>query len=465
LVASSACAFLLNFLVNDWGRVQNFDDFCLQAIPDGTLFRCKSGLHFVEQQSTSLTLKICREMIRTSLKAVVVFKEYLQVARSLSVKQISALPGVRQFSSIDSHRNSMFKQYVEKKEMKSFMISSLTKVGADVSHADALADVLIDADYRGHYSHGLNRLDMYIRDFVTGICNVSGSPKVVKENIATALVDGNNLLGPVVGKFCIELAMEKADKCGISMVVANNSNHYGIAGHYPLYAASKGFIGMSFTNTSPFVLPTHGKQPMYGTNPIAFVAPAEGSDNFALDMATTTVAVGKIELAERKGEKMPSSWAADKTGKETNNPSDALSGGALLPLGGMEITGGYKGYGLGCMVEILCGVLADAAWGPNIRRWKDGTKKANLGQCFVAVKVDDFAPNFRSRLQMLLDTLRAEESIDPEMPVLVAGDPERKHMKLCDDLGGIPYHPNQIQYMFDIAERFQLQKPKVQMIK
>ncbi|KRZ86732.1 Malate dehydrogenase [Trichinella sp. T8] len=386
----------------------------------------------VEQHSTSLTLKICREMIRTNLKAVAVFKEHLQVVRSSSVKHISALQGVRQFSSIDSHCNSMFKQYVEMKEIKRFMVSSLTKVGADVSHADALAEVLIDADYRGHYSHGLNRLDMYIRDFVTGICNVSGSPKVVKENMATALVDGNNLLGPVVGKFCIELAMQKADKCGISMVVAKNSNHYGIAGHYPLYAASKGFIG---------------------------------SDNFALDMATTTVALGKIELAERKGEKIPSSWAADKTGKETNNPSDALSGGALLPLGGMEITGGYKGYGLGCMVEILCGILADAAWGPYIRRWKDGTKKANLGQCFIAVKLDDFAPNFRTRLQTFLNTLRAEESIDPEMPVLVAGDPERLHMKLCDDLGGIPYHPNQIQYMFDIAERFQLQKPQVQTIK
>ncbi|KRX37210.1 Malate dehydrogenase [Trichinella murrelli] len=440
LVSSSACAFLFNLLAKLARLGQSY------IYLTGRCFVI-NPVSLVEQHSTSLTLKICREMIRTNLKAVAVFKEHLQVVRSSSVKHISALQGVRQFSSIDSHCNSMFKQYVEMKEIKRFMVSSLTKVGADVSHADALAEVLIDADYRGHYSHGLNRLDMYIRDFVTGICNVSGSPKVVKENMATALVDGNNLLGPVVGKFCIELAMQKADKCGISMVVAKNSNHYGIAGHYPLYAASKGFI------------------PMYGTNPIAFVAPAEGSDNFALDMATTTVALGKIELAERKGEKIPSSWAADKTGKETNNPSDALSGGALLPLGGMEITGGYKGYGLGCMVEILCGILADAAWGPYIRRWKDGSKKANLGQCFIAVKLDDFAPNFRTRLQTFLNTLRAEESIDPEMPVLVAGDPERLHMKLCDDLGGIPYHPNQIQYMFDIADRFQLQKPQVQTIK
>lgn len=184
---------------------------------------------------------------------------------------------------------------VPKAEMQSFIVRCMTKVGAEKAHAEALADVLVTGDYRGHFSHGLNRLQMYITDIQKGVCERSGEPVVAKETVATALVDGKNLLGPVVGKFCMELAMQKARQAGIGWVVARGSNHYGIAGYYSMMASSKGLVGMSYTNASPLVAPSGGKKKFLGTNPISVAAPGKDGDSFVLDMATSAVALGKVD--------------------------------------------------------------------------------------------------------------------------------------------------------------------------
>ncbi|CAD6192572.1 unnamed protein product [Caenorhabditis auriculariae] len=185
---------------------------------------------------------------------------------------------------------------VPRDEIHKFMVTCMTKAGASELHARQLADVLVEGDVRGHYSHGLNRLDMYVRDVTHKTCKGDGEPVVLKERAATAWVDGNNLLGPVVGNFCMNLAVEKAKEAGVGWVVAKGSNHYGIAGWYALQAMKSGMLGMSMTNTSPISFPTRSAVPALGTNPLSLGAPAAGNESFVLDMATTTVAVGKASL-------------------------------------------------------------------------------------------------------------------------------------------------------------------------
>ncbi|KAL7643190.1 UNVERIFIED_CONTAM: hypothetical protein RMT77_006480 [Armadillidium vulgare] len=333
---------------------------------------------------------------------------------------------------------------VKPEEVKRFMVECMLSVGTSKAHATQLADVLVAADLRGHYSHGLNRLEMYVNDIEKKICNGGIEPTIVKESVSVALVEGNNALGPVVGNFCMNLAIKKAKETGIGWISAKGSNHYGIAGWYAMLACKEGLLGMSFTNTSPLVAPTRAKHRCLGTNPLAVAAPANNGDSFVLDMATSAVAVGKIEVQRRKEEPIPEGWAIDQDGNLT---TDAAKGavGALMPLGGPEITSGYKGYGLSMMVEIFCGMLSGGHYGPNVRRWMSTSAEADLGQGFVAIDPSFFAPGFTDRMSDLMDHCRKMEPADPSKPVLIAGDPERAHEQKVKEEGGITYHINQIK--------------------
>ncbi|KAK2569542.1 malate dehydrogenase [Acropora cervicornis] len=408
--------------------------------------------------------------------------------------------GPRSFRSFSTARR-LLDEYkcVAVNEAESFIERCMRSVGTPDQHCRALSQALVAGDVRGHFSHGLNRLEMYVHDIEVGTTALEGKPEIVKETTATALVEGNNLLGPVVANFCNEMAMKKAKDTGVGWVACRGSNHYGIAGWYTMKA------GMSFTNTSPLIVPTrarecwflstirnykkaknkdvfvtvsvvlHGKmfeeetlmpldnpntliikpllsltaakcllsnQVTLGTNPLSVAAPGKNGDSFVLDMATSCVALGKIEMAKRKGVEMPHGWGVDSKGQETLDPEKVLSGGGQLPLGGMELTSGFKGYGLAMMVEVFCGILADAAFGPEIRKWKGDERVANLGQCFVAINPSAFAPGFEDRLQM-----------EGETSVLVAGDPERIHMRKVEQDGGISYHINLMDAMDKLADR------------
>ncbi|GMS86719.1 hypothetical protein PENTCL1PPCAC_8894, partial [Pristionchus entomophagus] len=350
---------------------------------------------------------------------------------------------------------------VERKEMHRYMVDCLLTAGAVKSHAGQLADVLIEGDVRGHYSHGLNRLEMYVQNLQEGSCERTGDPKILNERAGTAWVDGCNLLGPVVGNFCIDLAVKKAKEAGVGWVTAKGSNHFGIAGWYSMRAMKQGCMGLAFTNTSPLMYPTRAAKPALGTNPISLAAAGKEGDAFVLDMATTTVAIGKIELASRKGESVPASWGADGSGRVSTDPDTIRNEGALLPLGGDERSGGYKGYGMASMVEIFCGLLGGAQWGPHIRRWGSNAAVADLGQCFIAVDPTAFAPGFADRMQEFMDTMRGLPESQAGESVEVAGDMERRHEELVHTLGGIPYHPNQIEFANNLATKLGVAPPKL----
>ncbi|TPP67481.1 putative oxidoreductase YjmC, partial [Fasciola gigantica] len=183
---------------------------------------------------------------------------------------------------------------------------------------------------------------------------------------------------------------------------------------------------ISCTNTSRTVYPTRSKARTVGTNPITIAAPSsKPGDEFVLDMATSAVALGKLEMCRRRGLPIPEGWGADKNGRSTSEPAVAIEEGALMPLGGEERNSGYKGYGLGMVVELFCGILADAAYGPNIRRWMNTDRAANLGQSFVAIDPNAFAPGFGQRLSEYMNIMRnlprnqlADRLKVPRVPIL-----------------------------------------------
>jgi len=313
-------------------------------------------------------------------------------------------------------------------DLRRFIVDSMGGIGVLDNHAQKVANILIAADSRGHYSHGLNRLPLYHREVITGgSITEDTTPAVITETPAIAHLDGKNLLGAVAAEYAMEKCIEKAGNVGIGMVSMKRTNHFGIAGYYGLMAVEKDMIGMAFTNTSPLVVPTRSRDHALGTNPIAFCA---SKDYFHLDMATSTVALGKIEMARRLNKDTPHGWGVNKEGEVEQN-SHQITG--LLGLGGAEITGGYKGYGLGAMVEILCGVLSGSNFGKNIRSWtdvfeQDSVDPANLGQCFIAINPAMFSPNYKEDLKSYADMLRACKPAEGESSgPIVPGDRAKQH--------------------------------------
>lgn len=213
-------------------------------------------------------------------------------------------------------------------------------------------------------------------------------------------------------------------------------------------------IGVSLSNTSPVVVPTRAAKPSIGTNPLSVAAPGREGDNFLLDMATSAVAFGKLRMCRVKGIEMPQGWGVDSKGLETVNPVEAMDRGGLSPLGGAEITGGYKGFGLAMMVDVFCGILSGSAFGTDIKRWKGQEERIhNLGHCFIAVNPKVYTDGFEDRMQASMDQYRNLEPAEGETAVFVAGDPEREHMRKVGQDGGIHYHENVLKSMDKIADR------------
>lgn len=381
------------------------------------------------------------------------------LARNLfASKTVDALsPGKRGMAGKKTDHRSMV---VPKEEVVRFIAECMRAAGTIPDDAKIVADHLMTADCRGHFSHGMNRMQMYVHDIQHRITDPTAKPQVLTDFQAIALVDGNNALGQVVGNFCMEMAIEKARKFGIGMVTARGSNHYGIAGYYALMAMQQEMIGFSCTNTSPLMAPTRSRKAALGTNPLSLGMAARHGDQFVLDMATTTVALGKIELAIRKKEQIPEGWALDSEGKVTQSAEAAYEASLLMPLGGKESNSGYKGYGLALMIEVLCGILSGSEFGPNIRQWKTGDRVANLGHCFLAINPEAFTDGSKDRLSSLLKQLRSLP-VSGDQPVLIPGDPERQAMEKVEKEGGITYHENQLKAMEEFAKQMQVTPMKL----
>src|SRR5262245_57329549 len=213
------------------------------------------------------------------------------------------------------------------------MLSLFGKQGLLPDDARTVADVLLAADLRGVDSHGVSRIFYYVMKLQAGSINKTPDVRVVSDAPACALIDGDNGMGPVVGKRAMKLAIEKAATQGIGFVAVRRSNHYGIAGYYAMMALERDMIGISGTNSVCMVAPTYGAEQMYGTNPLGVACPAAREEPWVLDMATSSAPFGKLELAMRSGSKVPTGWVQDGEGHPSDDPSMPMGAGALTPLG------------------------------------------------------------------------------------------------------------------------------------
>jgi L-2-hydroxycarboxylate dehydrogenase (NAD+) len=338
----------------------------------------------------------------------------------------------------------------------------LKKVNVSQEDARITADVLVEADLRGIVSHGVARLRRF---YVNGIQNGKITPRpqarVLTDTPATAVLDAGAGLGHPVSYRAMEKAILKAGDLGVGFVAVRNSNHFGIAGYYATMALEHDCIGIAMTNSSPLMPPTFGQLAKLGTNPIAVAAPAGEEWPFVLDMATSTVPEGKIEVYDRLGKPLPVGWVADETGAPITDAARALerrrqrAGGGLLPLGGAgELLGGHKGYGLALWVEIFCALLSGApcSYETYPTRADGKPRPSQVSHFFGAWQVDQFRPvgEFTAAMDDLQRQLKNAPKLKGETRIYIHGEKEfeERQRRIRE---GIPLNPKVVDELRSTA--------------
>jgi LDH2 family malate/lactate/ureidoglycolate dehydrogenase len=268
-------------------------------------------------------------------------------------------------------------------DLKRAVTAVIAAVGLEPPLADVFADSLVMADLRGVKSHGVVRLPAYVRRVETGVMDPRAATPFVRDEGATALLDGGNGFGQVAGWRAMRRAMEKARALGVGVVGVQRSNHFGIASYYAMLALEEGQIGVVLTNASPAMNPFGTKTPLLGTNPVAVAVPAGAEAPIVLDMSTSMVARGKIRFAALTGQAIPPGWATDREGAPTTDAAKAIQGS-------LEPIGGAKGSGLSLVIDILCGVLTGSCLTGEVKTIVDVTGPARTGHFFMALDIGRF---------------------------------------------------------------------------
>jgi L-2-hydroxycarboxylate dehydrogenase (NAD+) len=334
--------------------------------------------------------------------------------------------------------------------LHAFVVDVFAALGVPTDDAHTVADVLIASDLRGIDSHGVARLKYYYHRLVDGVQRPVTMTTVVKDTETTAVLEGGHGMGHVVACQAMQMAMNKAKDHGLGSVSVRNSSHFGSAGYYARMAANRGMMGLAVTNATPTMAPTFGREPMLGTNPIAFAAPSDMGYPFCFDAATSVASYGKMELREQAGKSVPVGWAADKEGRPLTKPVEiynliAESAAVLLPLGGAgESLGGHKGYGLATMVEILSASLSGGSFQRGLGGYaRDGSHRLYmLGHFVLAIDIKHFIPLEQSRriTGQIMRNLQGSRKAVGHGRIYVAGEKEHE-MEQRRRREGIPLGP------------------------
>jgi len=353
------------------------------------------------------------------------------------------------------------------KELEDFCSAVFQKHGLGAREALDSAKVLVAADARDISSHGVGRLRRYMIGFQEKTILPDAEVEILRETPVSLVLDAHGAMGAPVSIRAMESLLDKAEKTGMAMGSVRDSNHFGIAGYYAMMALERDMIGIAMTNTAALGVPTFGRQVMFGTNPIAFAAPADMEKGFVLDMATTVVPRGKLEVYEREGRDLPPGWAVDRRGLTGTEPAQLLDdmfyrrGGGILPLGGEgELFSGYKGYGLAVLVDICCAMLSGGLFGPEVR----DTEKAAGRVChyFGAFRVDAFRDprEFRADMDRMLRGLRETPVAEGQKRVYFAGLKEFEAEERAAR-EGVPVSQKVYDDLQEIAKEMGLTLPEV----
>ena len=336
--------------------------------------------------------------------------------------------------------------------LEQFAAALLVRDGVSSGHAAIVAQSLVAANLRGVDSHGVQLLSYYLNQIEHHNIDISAAGAIANSVGGTMLYDAQNGLGAVVSETCCDHANRLAGEHGISMVVVKNANHFGACAFWAQKISAAGNIGIVICNASPLVAPWQGKQVRFGTNPICMAVPG---DRFLLDMATTAVAANKIyKAATNNVKEIPLGWAMDGEGRPTTDPKVAMNGGLVMPLGG------YKGYGLAIMVEILCAVLAGGAVSTEVGGIRIVNRPMNVSQTFLAISPRGFLPGgeFEPRMSHLVEMLKSAAPAEGFDEVLVAGEPEER-IEQDRRRNGIPIEAGVWARLVDDAARLGVNVP------
>ena len=328
-----------------------------------------------------------------------------------------------------------------------FITDAFEGYGIPREDAEICTDILLASDKRGIESHGCNRFKpIYLDRIKAGIQNPVTNFDIVKETPATAVIDGHDGMGQVIGYKAMQMAIDKAKKYGVGMVAVRNSCHYGIAGYYATMATRQGCIGLTGTNARPSVAPTFGVEGMFGTNPLTWGIPSDEDFDFVLDCATSITQNGKIEYYERIGEAVHPGTVIGEDGKgvegDAGEALKKIRGGkaALTALGGIgEALGGYKGYGYAMVVELLSAVLQDGNYGKMLNGKDENGDLVpyHLGHFFLAIDTDSFCGEdvCRKKTGDILRAIRASKKDPNAERIYTAGEKEWEIWKYREDKG------------------------------
>lgn len=332
--------------------------------------------------------------------------------------------------------------------LRDFIYRVLLKAKVRREVAKYVTEGLIQTSLRGVDSHGVRLLPHYLKGVKGGRINPDPKYKFKRTSYSTGLLDADHTFGHAAGMEAARRAIELAKRAGTGHIAVYNSTHFGAAAYYALEIARHDMIGISFTNTDALVKTYAGKRPFLGNNPVCFAAPCKNEEPFCLDMATSIFTFNKVRQLAEHGQPLPAGIAANSKGIETTNPREATM---LLPIGT------YKGYGLSMAIEILCSLLTGMPYGPHIPKMFEAPmhQKRFLGHFISAIRIDCFQnkATFKERLSKMIEEIRNEPALDENIPVQVAGDPEKKaaqdRMKK-----GIPVEPNIFKIFIDIGKEY-----------
>jgi ureidoglycolate dehydrogenase (NAD+) len=309
--------------------------------------------------------------------------------------------------------------------------------GHGVAEEDArlVAASLVEADRRGIGSHGVMRLGIYVDRLKAGLVQARTEVTIERETAATAVLDGHHSMGQAVAARAMRLCLDKAREAHVAAVAVRNSSHFGAAAYWALMAPPRHMIGVAMSNTAPLMPPTGGRGARIGNNPLAVAVPARTERPLVLDMATSVVALGKVLLAQKRGERVPEGWGVTAAGEPTTDPDAILNGGFILPVGGP------KGYGLSVIVDVLSGLLSGGVVGGEVRSmYRDFSAPSRIGHFFLAVDIGAFVPVewFEAQVDGYIRYLRATPPAPGVERVMVPGEPEFLRAETSGDAVPLP---------------------------
>lgn len=356
---------------------------------------------------------------------------------------------------------------VDWKTITDFVVDAFVGVGVPREDAEICADVLLESDKRGIESHGVNRFKpIYIDRINIGIQNPVTNFEILRETPTTAVVDGHDGMGQVIGYKAMKMAIEKAKKYGMGMVAVRNSCHYGIAGYYASMAIKEGMIGITGTNARPSIAPTFGVENMLGTNPLTIGFPTDEEFPFILDCATSITQRGKIEYYARIGKPTPAGMVIGRDGSAMTDSEQILidltkEKAALAPLGGIgEELGGYKGYGYATVVEVLSAALQQGSYLKMLTGVQDGKKVPyHLGHFFIAIDTEAFMglEAFKKTAGDIMRELRNSEKAPGCERIYTAGEKEWEVWLQRKD-SGVPVNEAVQKELIEIRNKLGLTK-------